>query len=501
MGIKIKKNISLGLAIVFLFATFSQAIPVQADGAPPPGALGSDLYPNLDATKVRMEAETVLITIPENSDYYGYSIVTATFYMRNMGEETEQMKARFPMNLSDYNMLYEMETGKDSCGPSMFPSLENLSVKINDQDTNFVTTTLSWNWYDNGKKEDDILYNCWAYFDVVFPPGEQVVIQVQYKVSGYKGEFRIVEYKYIMQTGQGWYGTIGTADILVKLPYEVNLTNLEYCRPQGCSLNENMISWHFDDFEPQENIDIQIIDPSIWSRIVRESANVEKDPEDWEAWGRLGKAYKDAIIERHGMVLKDEYPEFYRISIEAYQKAIEHLPNDADWHWGYAELLCRDSKIFIGNPFTTDDDIAIEDECVAELKTALQLNPSQKEAHEFLLSLYQYAPEFYAKHHLEEAGALLSLPTYTPSPFFAALTRTHAPTITPSPTMLPSMVLYVMDTPTQTLTPAPTLPPTATPEQTAENHNSEQKGLFFSIFSNILLLVLFVLAYQRKGKP
>jgi tetratricopeptide (TPR) repeat protein len=510
---QLKTNFSkimiFGLTVVLLFTFCGKSQKVHADAAPPPGAIGSDLYPNLNATKVRMEAETVVITIPENCDYYGYSIVTATFYMRNMGEDTEEMKARFPMNLNEYGMLYELETGTDYCGYSDFPSIDNLSVRVNNQETNIVTTTKTIEaWWSSPENSSFSTFNCWAYFDVTFPPGEQVIIQIQYKVGGYKWESRQVSYKYIMQTGQGWYDTIGTADVVVKLPYEVNDTNIIWCRPEDYSYSGDSVSWHFENFEPQENIQIDLIDPSIWSNVVRESANVEKNPEDWEAWGRLGKAYKDIIIERKGHVLKIDYPDLYKKSVEAYQKAVEHLPDDADWHWGYADLLCSDSNIFDGYQNTTDEEIAIENECFSELKKVLLLNPNQQEASEYLLQLYKYAPEYYTKYNLEEIGEAFYLPAYTLSPTLPPArittsipiyTRTATGSSTPSPTKTPAPII----TPAYTLTLTPTILDIWKPINILDMETKHKYRLIFDFIANIILVALFVVFIQLRdaNKP
>jgi hypothetical protein len=53
----------------------------------------------------------------------------------------------------------------------------------------------------------------------------------------------------------------------------------------------------------------------------------------------LGWAYKDAILESRGVQWDEAGQQMYAWSVEAYQQAVTLLPNDADWHYGYAELL------------------------------------------------------------------------------------------------------------------------------------------------------------------
>ena len=63
----------------------------------------------------------------------------------------------------------------------------------------------------------------------------------------------------------------------------------------------------------------------------------------------------------------------YRLSRDAYQKAITLLPNDADWHFGFAQLLCWNAE---WNNFLVDSHTEAWKACVGQIQQVLNLNPN-----------------------------------------------------------------------------------------------------------------------------
>ncbi|MBN2502090.1 MAG: hypothetical protein JXB38_15005, partial [Anaerolineales bacterium] len=60
------------ICLLILFSvqlTFSNGLTVFADAAPPPPPVGSDLFPPVENTDVRMVSEYVLLDVASNSDY------------------------------------------------------------------------------------------------------------------------------------------------------------------------------------------------------------------------------------------------------------------------------------------------------------------------------------------------------------------------------------------------------------------------------------------------
>ena len=317
----------------------SHVIPARADVAPPHPPVGSDLSPGSEITNVRMISETVTIDVAENSTIKnGHAVVTAKFQMRNLGDTVEEMNVRFPLHHSEYNIQ------SNECYFSLYPSISDIAVWIDGRQVQVSKTFGKVNPLPvEGTPLPDII-PCWAHFPVIFPPGQDVNVVVQYTVEGYRsdGDSSITEYFYVLQTGAGWNDTIGKAQIIVRLPYNITPMNFIRCYPEDCYQAGNEVRWGYEDFEPTEGlISIDIMLPSIWRNILTETERTTANPSDGEAWGRLGKAYKEAIMAGRGFAYYGSVTaEMYQFSQDAYQKAITLLPNDADWHYGFAELLC-----------------------------------------------------------------------------------------------------------------------------------------------------------------
>jgi tetratricopeptide (TPR) repeat protein len=224
----------------------------------------------------------------------------------------------------------------------------------------------------------------WAEFDVTFPVGKNVAIRVAYdlKGTGYRTDPYTI-FSYTLETGAGWKDTIGSADIILRLPYPASTQNvlLGYADSppaDGATFQDNEVGWHLEDFEPGQGgqlreLDFDLVTPAVWQTVVIELNNVTKNPNDGEAWGRLAKAYKTAMIASKlfspGTLLRSDPggEELYQLSLDAYEKCLALLPDDALWHAGFAELLAIHAY---SNKKSDEADRANE-----EINTALQLAP------------------------------------------------------------------------------------------------------------------------------
>lgn len=317
--------------LIFLCAALIiyPARPASADVAPPENPPGANPSPDSEVTQVRMMDEQVVIHVQEETDLskMGTASVWAEFHMLNLGEVSETLMVRFPTSSND--------------GFSNYPEIEDMMVYID----NLSVPTSRIKLEGEPEQWDDPVQ--WAEFEVVFPPGEMVEIEVEYTLKG-TGEYPFVSYSYLLETGAGWKGTIGSAEIIVRLPYEATTQTVFIdSHPgwgpttTGAQLNGNEVSWYFEDFEPvwENNISISLVWPSAWHKVELERKNVAANPEDGEAWGRLGMIYKDISILRRSPREDPGGRELYQLSEEAYQQTLKLLPEDALWHAGYADLL------------------------------------------------------------------------------------------------------------------------------------------------------------------
>jgi hypothetical protein len=391
---------------------------VQADVAPPANPPGSNPGPGNELTQVRMLAETVVVNVLQADPPRAQ--VTADFTMRNLGGETENLGVRFPIAASD--------------GWSNFPEIKNVVIQVEGRGVGYRRVEGPEPIYNS---KDTLVP--WAQFDVNFPPGQDVKIRVTYDLSGtgYPQELQTTFY-YMLSTGAGWKDTIGSAEIILRLPYDANPQNVilsEY-GPQDAQFSGHEVRWTFTDFEPTRENDFtfDIVKPSAWKNVLTELDNTERDPQDGEAWGRLGKAYKEAYLASpKGYPREDQGGlQLYELSKAAYEKAVTLLPKDGLWHAGYAELLLV-KHIFMSTsqkgPYPPDLQRGLE-----ELDLAYQLAPKEAKVMDML-----------------DLARNLDLITFNSdgSPVFISLTATPLP---PSPTV------YVPQTP-----PAESTAPSATP--------------------------------------
>jgi len=435
------------LSVMYLSAP---PVPARADIAPPESPPGTNLVPGNETTQVRMMAETVTLDVQEKNagNWLGQAKVTAVFQMRNLGSAEEKMDVRFP--LSYWN--------GSSDGFGNFPEITDLNVFVNDRyvGTHRITT-------DN---PDSIFSNTipWSAFSVTFSPGKDVKIKVTYTANGF-GEYTYMAFKYILETGAGWYDTIGSADLIVRLPYEANNQNAIFDDSTGFSMTTpgsqivgNEIRWHYDNLEPTrgDNLEVTLITPEAWGKVLKERNVVKQNPGDGEAWGQLGKACKEIIFYRKGMRQDEGGKALYQESIAAYEKAVTLLPTDSLWHYGFADLLWGHYFWYV-NGYNRSDFSELT-RIINELKTSLDLDPNNSRAFEMLQEINATVPDV-----LNIEGNRVDYLILTATPAVATPTEIVAP---PTETLAPL--------PTETPTQKPTLVPTAVAMATLEPSATSQ---------------------------
>lgn len=503
----------LGLVLILIVSI----IPIRqalADIAPPHPPVGSDISPGNEITQVRMKSEHVVLFIHSDPDYdWGRADITATFNMFNTGDEDEYLRVRYPLH-HNIEQLKDYDNTKD-CGVYPGTPVKDLQVWVNDEavsvDIQYETTID----YEASNREEREIYKdipCWGHFNVYFPSHKSVKVEVSYHVSGYERGSGGTVFDYLIGTGAGWKDTIGNATIVARFPYPISELNIKDCWPNNCKISGWEVTWEFEDFEPEGTIGLKTIHPSIWDRVILEKKRLEDDPKDGEAWGRLAKAYKDSIKDRKGfLILNTTYDqELFNKSFDAYKKAIAFLPNDPDWHYGFADLVCAYSQ----QNFDLEDEKTLEfwTVCLTEIKKSLELDPDHQEANN-LLDGIEYIQEVYdfSRQLVDLSGSSPDFLLLTPSAEIAK------PSITSSPE---STSLILAPTPTSNIHLTPTSPPlpssTSTPyspepTQTAptqvskiENSDNPKFPLNYVLFLGIgVLFSIFLLynsVYKKKDK-
>ena len=267
----------LGVGLLFLLVRGS----VQADMRPPLPPGGGNLSTEAD-TWVQLIFETVLLDVREEMAYDYYldedslqyvARVTADFDLMNLGQETEEMLALFPMTSIDPGASYP-------------DPVSDFSVAVDGEPT-------AWELVESDQCPY-VLYDqtcAWAQFPVTFVPDEMVHVTISYRsylgeLGGWLG-FRYATY--ILTTGAAWHGPIWEADIILQLPFEANahtVLGLDYYAwdvdvpEQAPEFEGNQARWNYHSFEPDRNWGIDFPDPALWVRVEEIKAALEEDEEN-----------------------------------------------------------------------------------------------------------------------------------------------------------------------------------------------------------------------------
>lgn len=114
-----------------------------------------------------------------------------------------------------------------------------------------------WNEFEEQMKKKNFPWYVWK---VKFDKNEKKTIKVVFKLpSGYDYGPQYRYFKYLLNTGAGWYGNIEKAEVNAKL-YNIDIKNVEEISPSNFkkdSINKT-IAWEFENFKPTENDDIYI---------------------------------------------------------------------------------------------------------------------------------------------------------------------------------------------------------------------------------------------------
>jgi hypothetical protein len=428
------------LVFAILIILFTSSVnPVQADVAPPEQPPGSNLAPGDETTQVQMLSETVLIEV-QTAPWPGVSLssvvrdwakVTAHFTMLNQGQADEMMQVRFP--------LTNPRGWGDGWGE--YPEIETIQVWVNGKSTSTREVTTP---SPRGEDDPPIL---WAGFDVTFPAGEQVEIEVRYsqRATGYHPQS---VFTYILETGAGWKDAIGSAEFIVRVPYTASHENvLVEHSSGGFRFVGSDARWSFEELEPtqEDNLRVTIIEPGYWLAVIGAQGIVDNQPDDGDAWGALARAIKRVTLEYKGWLREDDAGKaLYEASVNAYENAVALKPEVAKWHAGYAELLWH--KIWLWPDYGAPEMITI----LEQLRAALEIEPQNEQAWQILNDMRNSAP-LAVSFKESQVDFLLLTATVQPSP-------TSTPEVTSSPTSTP------------TLTPAPS----ETPEQIEPTQQEEE---------------------------
>ncbi|HZW02498.1 MAG TPA: hypothetical protein VFF68_01125, partial [Anaerolineaceae bacterium] len=322
--------------------------------------------------------------------------------------------------------------------------------------------------------------------------GKTVRVEVSYPMEAW-GENPYAVFGYVLETGAGWYGTIGSADLIVRLPYKANEQNVLVSESPGfggtspgMAFAGSELRWRFTELEPEreDNLTVTMISPAVWKKILVVREVVRRNPQDGEAWGRLGKACKEAILERKGFLRQD--PGGWALFAEgaaAYEKSVSLLPDDALWHFGFAELLWREYLSRDYRTYAHDQSLLVQ--AVRELKASLDLDPGSERALELAQEIAWLHDGIITFGHPIEYPILRATLVY-PTEYPTLVIREESATATalPAATAIP---LVIEPTPTQ---PAAAQAAPVEPERPAPESEPQKPGISVNLCGAIFLPLL-----------
>ena len=308
------------VAIVIALLLTSVPPPTYADIAPPEQSPGSSISPS-GKTKVQMLAEKVEFDLqPLHSGSDDYILVTAEFVMLNRGTSDENLQVRFPLDA--YNFLEPI------------PLIQNFKVVVNGIQT---TTTIVKEKFA-GCPLDDCPLVSWASFNAEFPMQQQVVVRVTYELQPVRISTALGTFNYVLETGAGWYGVIGKATFIMRLPYKATLDNAKgnWIADKAPEYRYNEIRWYAESIEPSGkfNLGFNVVYPDVWRQLLSAQAKVNSVPNNPTAWASLGEAYVETAERFHGSWDLRQL----RLSLKAYIQAIKLDPLSAEKYARVAEL-------------------------------------------------------------------------------------------------------------------------------------------------------------------
>ena len=453
----------LGLLILIyaVIAAYADVGPVPV--APP----GSNLKTESE-TSVRMVSESVLLNIRSAAlddqttlrllpDTVVWGIewlpavadVTADFRLLNQGTASETLKVWFPLSA-------------DLKGEPIWVQIADFQVAVNGQPVAFEIVELP-----NPLGASQPLLS-WASFDVTFPPGQEQSIRVAYVLPPQltPGDTVGMEYAYIFQTGAGWAGTIGQAELVVVLPYPVSEETVGEMPAAGV-VTGNQVRWNWTELEPtpEQDFYIHLLQPQHWDVLSAARSAVAGNANDGQAWLALGQVYQSLTHAKGPGFVRSFGSVYQPFGVQAYQEADRLLPGSPAPHAGLAELYL--AQLFSARQAIPEDLALVQ----TELRLAEELLASQPSE-----AISQQVEQVRARLEifLEQLGTATLQPPGAEMP-----SRVSATALTALP--------VVSDTPSAAAPTTPTLEPTA--NRQANSPLLLVAGLGILLLGGVLLLV------------
>ncbi len=365
--------------------------------------------------------------------------VLADFTMNNPTAGDISLATWFPLASSMQNVSWELNPNE------IVPRIASFKVQVDGRPLDYSTVELP-----NPKGADKPPLP-WATFAVNFPAGIQTSIRVSYLLpltQAIKGT-ELALY-YIFQTGAGWDGSIGRAELIVNLPYPASSDTLVRVDPTRLSLpypmsdprnvidfagifDSNQARWTWTDFEPttQDDFAAWLVDPAMWQNMQSSRVAVQANPQDGQVWLTLANVYCSLSVKAYS------YPSIFAASylplgLDAYQKAAELLPTHPVPHVGLAMLTLAPYMRELNAPSESMQFIQDELQTAKDLEIA---HPELADDRAFSSLLLEDSLSIYLNNVAATLEASAQITTSAGQTETVALTVTISETPSPEPSL------------------------------------------------------------------
>ena len=193
---------------------------------------------------VRMRKENISIQL-----YQGYAVVRGEYWMQNLQDSTFNMHMGYPLghlirNLDNPRMYDTQEASR----------IQGLMVWVNGELVSIESTAVGESGENQAETEN------WQIWETLFSAGAETHIEVFFILETFKASVREgynVSYSdgliYLLESGQGWAGTIGDGRILIELKDGVKLEDIEGLEPDDKVMvhqDSARLLYAFTDLEP-----------------------------------------------------------------------------------------------------------------------------------------------------------------------------------------------------------------------------------------------------------
>lgn len=505
-----------GLVLVCVLLGLLGAWPSRADvGIQPILPDGSSIRPKTE-TPIQMASEKVVLDVrqatewdratvtfnPEAYGLEGYVVpiwqlsvaeVTADFTMVNPTSEAVSMTVWFPLASALETGGWEGYMGELGWLDSAFdweshmgeivPRIERFQVAIDGKPLAHEVSE----WPNPQGKDKPPLP--WASFPVTFPGRDQVLIQVTYLIWAQQDISGVGMFlTYVFQTGAGWAGPIGKAELVVNLPYLASAETIG-AMPDGGQVSGHQVRWTWENLEPgpQDDFSIWLIRQERWEELEAARIRVNVWPEDGEAWLNLASTYRRLTFGKYTAL--QGFGETYQpLGVQAAQKALRLLPGDVRPHYELAMFYLA----ALPENFTPEELRPLLD----ELRIITPVYGDVRDWGEGF-------PRGDVLDALSKAWATetavaesMQTPTTTPSP-----SATPRPSATPVPSATPAPSA----TPSPSMTPIPSATPQPLPTATVgqpQSTTGNSRNLVIIVAAGVVgLVIVGYLVKRTRGSP